>query len=111
MILDCDYNITWCNAGFERISGYSLEELAGQSPWATLTGLQTNNFDLLKLQKAVAKRKSIEIELLKYRKSGETFWSRISCNPTFNELGEHSGYISVELDITQELEAGRTDQL
>lgn len=102
MILDCDYNITWCNAGFERISGYSLEELAGQSPWATLTGPQTNSFDLLKLQKAVAKKKSIEIELLKYRKSGETFWSRISCNPTFNELGEHSGYISVELDITQE---------
>lgn len=101
IITDTEYNIQWCNEGFELMTGYTMAELYGKKPWNILAGEQTHTKDLVALKSAVAKSNSIELELLKYRKNGETFWSKISCNPTYDENEAHTGFVSVELDISE----------
>lgn len=100
IITDKLFQVQWCNDGFERMSGYSLDELAGKLPWEKLIGRETDKRDLAKLKNAVKACQPIELELLKYHKQGHTYWSRISCNPTYDEDGVHTGYVSVELDIS-----------
>ncbi|WP_300493072.1 EAL domain-containing protein [uncultured Methylophaga sp.] len=101
IITDKDFRIQWCNDGFESMTGYTLEELYGIQPWSILAGPATNRESLDLLKAAMAKCESIEIEILKYHKNGYPFWSKVIANPTFDDAGTHSGFVSVELDVTE----------
>ena len=96
-----EFNITWCNPAFIAMTGYSLDELKGCKPWDLLAGTDTDDSALNAYKQAVSERRPVSLELQKYHKSGRKFWVSLSCNPTFDDMGQHTGFISIELDITQ----------
>ena len=101
IITDPDGKIEWVNAGFTRITGYQLEDVWGHAPIEILQGPETNPEAVAFIKKRFLEKKGFDIEVLKYRKTGETYWSSIETRPIFNELGAVVKFIGIESDITE----------
>ena len=99
--------ILYCNNAFTATTGYSAEEVIGQTP-RILQGPGTSAEARARLRAAFAKWEPIEIELLNYRKDGSEFWVELSIVPVANERGWYTHWISVQRDIT---ERKRTEDL
>ncbi len=103
VITDLDEKVLWVNEGFTRITGYSLDEIEGKVPGRLLQGPQTDPETVQTIREAIEKRKSYSVDIINYRKNGQPYWVRISCNPWSNEQGEIIGYIAIQSDIDQEV--------
>ena len=103
VITDPDEKVLWVNEGFTRITGYSLDEIEGKVPGRLLQGPQTDPETVQTIREALEKRKSYSVDIINYRKNGQPYWVRISCNPWTNEQGEIIGYIAIQSDIDQEV--------
>ena len=92
--------ITYANAAFTRTTGYSLEEVIGQTP-RILQGNTTDRNALDRLKTALQEWKPVEVELLNYRKDGTPFWVEVSIVPVANDAGWFTHWVSVQRDITE----------
>ncbi|MEO8173356.1 MAG: PAS domain-containing protein, partial [Sediminibacterium sp.] len=101
MITDADENITWVNAGYTRISGYSLEEVRGKKIGYSLTGPEMDPDNQLRIRRALDHKLPFKEEFLSYTKSGEGIWLEVDCHPLQDETGRHLGFMAIETDITQ----------
>lgn len=92
--------IVWANRIFYERTGYSPEEIIGQSP-RILQGPESDRATLDKIRAALQDWKSIRVETLNYRKDGTTYWSEFEIVPVANEAGWFTHWISVQRDVTQ----------
>ena len=92
--------IVYANAAFTRTTGYSLEEVLGQTP-RILQGAGTEDKARQRLKAALKAWKPIEVELLNYRKDGSPFWVELSIVPVADETGWFTHWVSVQRDITE----------
>ena len=92
--------ILYVNAAFTRCTGYTLEEVIGQTP-RILHGPDTNMEPLKRLKKALRRWKPVEVELLNYRKDGTTFWVELSIVPVADETGWYTHWVSVQRDVSE----------
>ncbi|MBA3850307.1 MAG: hypothetical protein C0502_10000 [Opitutus sp.] len=81
-----DYPIIHVNAQFERITGYTADEVRGRCP-RFLHGEGTAPAALRMIKEAVEARRSCEVVLLNYRKDGTPFWNGFSLLPVHDETG------------------------
>ncbi len=95
----------WVNPSFERITGYSLQEVKGVRPGDLLQGADTDPADISEILKAINDKVPIEKDLLNYNKNGTPFWVRIQIQPIFNKSGELTNFISIQRDITEQKKA------
>lgn len=105
IITDAKEKIEWVNAGFTRVTGYTLEEVEGKKPGHVLQGEGTDPKAVNRIRKAFNKEQGVEVELLNYRKSGAPYWAHINIQPVFDEQGRLVKYISIQSDITEERKA------
>lgn len=99
-----DNPIVFVNEAFAKLTGYSREETLGRN-CRFLQGPGTNLDDVERVRSAIARRESIEIDLLNYRKDGTLFWNRLLVSPVFNDK-ELSYFFASQLDVTRERTAG-----
>ncbi|WP_138995689.1 putative bifunctional diguanylate cyclase/phosphodiesterase [Sphingomonas sp. PAMC 26621] len=92
--------ILFCNAAFERATGYSADEVLGRTP-RILQGPATDPVTRAKLRDALAKWEPVEVELVNYRKDGTPFWVELSIVPVANQAGWFTHWVSVQRDITE----------
>lgn len=92
--------ILFVNEAFTRMTGYTAEEVIGQTP-RILQGPETDLQELARLKKALKNWESCDIELLNYKKNGEPFWNNFTVTPVANEAGWHTHWVSVERDVTE----------
>ncbi len=107
MITDAQRKITYANAAFESMSGYSEAEMLGQS-CSLLQGPETNPQTVQAIRHALAALKPFHGELLNYRKDGEPFWNDLSIMPVFDANGEPTQFVGVQRDITERKQAEQT---
>lgn len=109
MITDIDVtdniipNIIFVNAAFTDMTGYTTEEVIGKSA-SLLFGEKSAILEFDKLKTAVQEYKDCIIEIISYKKNGEEFWINFSMIPVTDKDGEHSHWISIQRDITEEKE-------
>lgn len=96
-----DNPIIFVNDAFVQLSGYGRDELLGQN-CRFLQGPGTNPDDITKVRNAIARRESIEIDLLNYRKDGTSFWNRLLVSPVFNKDGELTHFCASQFDVSPE---------
>ena len=101
VITDQAGKIRWVNNGFTEITGYTLEDVIGQTPGSVLQGPDTDQATVDSIRNALKKQEGISTEILNYRKNGKAFWMRIEIQPMFNQNGQLTGYIAVESDNTE----------
>ncbi len=92
--------ILYCNKAFTDTTGYSSDEVIGQTP-RILQGPGTSPEARAKLRAAFAKWEPIELELMNYRKDGTEFWVELSIVPVANDKGWYTHWVSVQRDITE----------
>lgn len=96
--------IEYVNHAFEKLTGYTLEEVAGKKPGSFLQGAETKPENKAAISQALRNREAITREILNYTESGEKYWVSISINPIFDNKGELEKFIAIEQNITERKE-------
>lgn len=100
IIANAHANIEWINAGFERMTGYTLDEMRGLSAAPALLCPGDASPESERLVDAIRRREPSVEELELIAKSGRRYWARIEVQPLF-ENGRHTGFMAIESDITE----------
>src|SRR5690606_19502791 len=89
------------NPPFTTMTGYKASEVVGKSP-AIFMGRKSLTQEIARLTQALRNKKEFKFETLNHRKNGEEYWINFSMIPITNKEGEHSHWISIQRDITEE---------
>ena len=91
--------IVYVNQAFERMTGWSFEDIIGQTP-RVLQGEATSRQTLDRLRANLEAGLASEVELLNYRKDGTPFWVELTVAPVIDAHGERSHWVSTQRDVT-----------
>jgi PAS domain S-box-containing protein len=95
-----DHPMIYVNPGFERITGYSAEEVVGTN-CRFLQGEDREQSALAQLRQALQVGRECRVTLRNYRKDGTLFWNEFSVSPVQDATGKLTHYIGVQTDITE----------
>jgi len=104
IISDKEGKIEWVNKSFEKISGYSLDEMMGKKPGAVLQGPETNTEVVAYMKKQINLGEPFTCEILNYHKSGRKYWLRIQGQALRDKQGNIFKYFAIEEDISVQKE-------
>lgn len=93
--------IVFVNPAFSQMTGYKAKEVVGKSP-AIFMGRKSVATEITRLSEALKNKKEFKFETLNHKKTGEEYWVNFSMIPITNKEGEHSHWISIQRDITDE---------
>ncbi len=97
-----DGSIYWCNEAYEKLTGYSRDEIYGKTP---IEIGQLPDSDINEIRKMVAsfvKNEPFDVEILHKTKSGKSFWSRTKGQPIIDSHGNVINYFAMIEDITED---------
>jgi len=94
-----DQPLIYANEGFERMTGYRVDEVLGRN-CRFLQGPLTRPEDVATIRAALHAQQPCVVEILNYRKDGSTFWNRLSVTPVRGTSGEVTHFIGVQSDVT-----------
>jgi PAS domain S-box-containing protein len=94
------HRIVYVNPAFNRVTGYSTEEIIGQSP-RVLQGPQTDRDTTARMSQGLRNWLPVREEILNYTKTGEEIWLDLSIVPVANEKGWFTHWVSIERDVTE----------
>lgn len=93
--------IVYVNPAFSVMSGYSAEEIIGESP-NIFIGPKSDMQEFEKLSNAIKNKQECLIETISYKKNREEYWVGFSMLPVYNSERELSHWVSIQKDITEE---------
>ncbi len=100
IVTDREGRIQWANAGFTRLTEFSMEEVLGKKPGEFLQFEKSDPIVIGQIRQAVKECSPIHCQLQNRSKSGREYWLDIDIQPMFDSNGQHVGFMAVELDIT-----------
>ena len=107
LITDRRLRITWVNAGFTRISGYTQEEALGRTPGELLGSGKADPAVLRTLAAAAAGGVGCRVEVLYRHKDGGNYWIDIEVQPLRDASGQVTGFMEIGTDISANKQAAQ----
>jgi len=104
MITDTSGNIEFVNKAFEKITGYSREEVIGYNPKFLQTGYHEDEF-YKELWNTINNGKIWKGEFYNRRKDGAEYWEEASISPIFDRNDKIRNFIAVKEDVTEKKKA------
>jgi PAS domain S-box-containing protein len=101
MITDLDARITYVNPAFERVTGYTRDEVIGKNPRFLKSGLQTPWF-YDAMWAALTNGLPWVADFVNRRKDGTLFTEEAVISPIRDSSGAITSYVAVKRDVTQE---------
>ncbi len=95
-----DMPTVYCNAAFEKITGYATEEVLGRN-CRFLQGRDHDQPGLDAIRQAIRDGTEGKAELRNYRKDGRLFWNEFYIAPVRDPQGTLTHFIGVQTDVTQ----------
>lgn len=92
--------IVFVNEAFERRTGYTREEVIGQSP-RLLQGPETQRAQLDRIRNALEQWERVRVDLINYTRSGEPYWVDLDVSPVWDESRRLTHWVAVGRDITE----------
>ena len=98
-----DMPVVYVNPTFERMTGYSADEILGKN----CRFLQGGEYDLsnedalTEIRKSIANSSDVSVVLRNYRKDGSPFWNDLYLSPTRNDSGEITHWVGIQSDISE----------
>jgi diguanylate cyclase (GGDEF)-like protein/PAS domain S-box-containing protein len=106
LVSDSAGNTIYCTESFTRMTGYDIADIVGRS-CRFLQGPDTDPGTVEDIRRALIAGQHYRGRILNYRRNGTEFWNHLSINPVRNIRGEVDGFVSVQRDVTAEVERGR----
>jgi PAS domain S-box-containing protein len=94
-----DNPIIFCNAAFQRLTGYSNDELLGRN-CRLLQGPDTSRTTVDRIREAISAGRDISVDILNYKKDGSTFWNALFVSPVRDDDGSIVYFFASQLDFT-----------
>jgi PAS domain S-box-containing protein len=94
------YPVIYVNKAFSQMTGYSSEDIKGQSP-AILQGPKTDRSVLASLNEALTEDRLFHGQAINYRKDGSEFVMEWKIVPIKNKQETTSHYLALQRDVTQ----------
>ena len=94
-----DRPLIYVNAGFERLTGYSRDEVLGRN-CRFLQGAGTEADAVTEIRNAINEGRECTVEILNYRKDGSPFWNRLAITPVEDDSGEVTHFIGIQSDVS-----------
>ncbi|WP_087503169.1 PAS domain S-box protein [Pseudomonas sp. SID14000] len=101
-----DTILIYVNAAFERLTGYSRDEILYQD----CRFLQADDRDQLgraRIRKALAEGRPCREVLRNYRKDGSAFWNELSITPVRHDTDQRTYFIGIQKDVSRQVELER----
>ncbi|XP_038713892.1 protein TWIN LOV 1 isoform X2 [Tripterygium wilfordii] len=96
----CGHPIIYASLGFLKMLGYSKDEVIGKNG-RIFQGPKTNRRSVLEIREAIREERTLQINLLNYRKDGTPFWMLFHMSPVFGkEDGRVIHFVAVQVPIT-----------
>lgn len=92
--------IVFVNDAFERQTGYTRDEVLGQTP-RLLQGQRTQRTELARIRQALGQAQPVRAELINYKKNGEQFWLELEIVPVDFFSRGLTHWVAVGRDITE----------
>jgi PAS domain S-box-containing protein len=99
-----DAPIIYANKAFERLTGYSHEEIIGHN-CRFLQGEDREQEARFKIIEAMNKHEAVEVTLRNYKKDGTLFHNHLKITPLLDKKNRVIYYLGVQYDITQQINA------
>jgi len=110
IITDINGNIEYINPKFTEITGYTADEVVGQTPRILKTG-ETSNESYRVLWETISSGKIWAGVFHNKKKNGELFWEKTTISPIVDELGTITNYLAIKEDITKHKEMEKERQM
>ncbi|MDB6114266.1 MAG: domain S-box-containing protein [Lacunisphaera sp.] len=101
ILTDRTWRVEWINEGFTRLFGFTLDEIKGREPVSFMCGPETDPKTLQVMTQAAEVGRPYLGEILHYAKDGHKVWVEQEIQPLLNAAGEVTGYMGLQLDITE----------
>lgn len=101
IITDTEGYITYVNAKFTEVYGYSLHDVSGMTPRVLKSGFQGGPF-YQNLWETIKVGREWKGELCNRRKNGELIWVLTAISPVRNLDGHVACYLAVQQDVTEQ---------
>jgi PAS domain S-box-containing protein len=98
-----DNPIIYANPAFERITGYTAEEVLGRN-CRFLQGPETEREAVERLRTALRTKKGTTETLINYRRDGTKFRNELVISPVMDEKGNVTHFVGIQSDVTRRLE-------
>lgn len=93
--------IIFVNPAFTEMTGYQLNEVIGQTQ-AIFMGKKSIKNNFKHISKALRNKEDFKFETLNQKQNGDEYWANFSMTPITNQEGDHSHWISIQRNITEE---------
>ncbi|KAK6922067.1 PAS domain [Dillenia turbinata] len=91
--------IVFASRGFLKMCGYSKNEVIGKNG-RIFQGPDTNRRSIMEIREAIREERTIQINLLNYRKDGTPFWMLFHMGPVFSkEDGRVINFVAVQVPL------------
>lgn len=94
-----DNPIIFCNAAFERLTGYSGNEVVGRN-CRFLQGVDTSPDVVGRIRAAIDAGSDIAVDILNYKKNGQPFWNALFLSPVRDDANKIVYFFASQLDFT-----------
>ena len=101
-----DMPLVYVNPAFERMTGYSREEVLGRN-CRFLQGGDAEESGLAELRAALREQREVRTVLKNYTKEGAVFWNELYLSPVFDSGGRLTHYVGIQNDISSRVELKR----
>lgn len=99
-----DVPIIYANRAFERLTGYSQEEIVGFN-CRFLQGNDREQEARYQIAEALSRHEAVEVTLRNYKKDGTMFHNHLKIVPLFDRKQRVLYYLGVQYDITDKIAA------
>lgn len=101
-LTDVNGTFLWANDGMCRLTGYSLEEIVGQTPKLFKSGIQPRSF-YQHLWTTILEGNIFNGEIVNKRKDGSLYTGQITITPLKNDRGAVTHFTVMERDISKRI--------
>jgi PAS domain S-box-containing protein len=100
MIVDREGRITWVNKAFTELTGYTAEEVVGQSPRLLKSGRHDQHF-YQTLWNTVLDGRMWRGDMVNRRKDGTLYLEELTITPVLDAQGLATHFVGIKQDITE----------